>query len=82
MVVSSYGIRRNRKQPVLISFIDVKRDGDRTDRLAVLDVRDSAILLDVDVESVGFKVLGHHHAWLDYATFLWQILLAEILRGA
>lgn len=48
----------------------------------MLDVRDSAVFLDVDVEPVGLKVLRDHHAGLNYATFLWQISLAEILQGA
>lgn len=40
-------------------------------------VRDSTILLDVDVESVGVEVLGHHHTRLDDTRLLWKLPLAE-----
>lgn len=47
--------------------------------LTVLDVTDSAIFLEVDVESLGLEVLGDHHSRLDDTALLRQILLAEAL---
>lgn len=46
--------------------------------LSVLNMRDGAIFLDMHVESVGSEILGYHHARVDYATRLRQILLAEV----
>lgn len=51
-------------------------------QLTVLHVRDGAVLVDVDVEAIGLKVLGHHHAGLDDAVLLGQVFLAEALRGS
>jgi hypothetical protein len=40
-------------------------------------VRNGAVLVEVDVEPVLLKVLGHHHAGLDDARLFWQVSLAE-----
>jgi hypothetical protein len=47
--------------------------------LAMLNMSDCAVLLDVDVESVGVEVLSNHHAGADYAALLRQVLLGEAL---
>lgn len=47
--------------------------------LTVLDVRNGAILLDVNIQSVGLKVLGDHHARLNDAGFLGEVPLAKCL---
>ena len=46
---------------------------------AMRHVRDSTVLLDVDVEPVGVEVLCHHRARLDDTRLLWEIALAECL---
>lgn len=45
----------------------------------VLDMRNGAVLFEVDVESLGLEVFGHHHARLDNPRLLWEIPLAEAL---
>jgi hypothetical protein len=45
----------------------------------VNDVRDGAVVLEVDVETVRPEVLGDHHAGLDDARLLGQLALAEAL---
>lgn len=54
---------------------------DRILRLStVLNMRHRPILFDMDIETVGFKVLGNHHARLDDAVLLGEVSLAEALR--
>ncbi len=48
--------------------------------LAMGHMRDGAILLDVDVEPLGDKISGHHHARLDDARLLRELRHAESLR--
>ena len=48
-------------------------------RSTVLDVADSAVLLHVDVETLRLVILGDHHARLNDAALLGEILLAEVL---
>ena len=55
----------------LLSFIAMFRSS------TVVDVRDSSVLLDVHIQSVGLEVLGDHHARLDDARRLGQLGLAE-----
>ena len=50
--------------------------------LTVLDVRDGAILLQVDIETVWLEVLGHHHARFDDAGFLGEVTLGKALETA
>lgn len=45
----------------------------------MLDVADSAVILDVNVEAVWAEVLGHDGARGDDATLLGEVLLAEVL---
>jgi hypothetical protein len=47
--------------------------------LTMLDVRDGAILVDMNVEAVGPVILGDHHAGLDDPVLLGEVLLAETL---
>lgn len=51
------------------------------DRLSVEDVRDGAVLVEVDVQPLLVVVLGYHHARRDDAVLLGQVLLAERLQG-
>lgn len=39
----------------------------------------SAVILDVDVQSLRNEILSHHHAGFDDAALLGEILLAEVL---
>jgi hypothetical protein len=48
-------------------------------RLAVHDVTDGAIVLEVNVETLGLEVLSDHHSRLDDTALLREILLAETL---
>ena len=45
------------------------------------DVGDGSILLHVNIESLGDKVFGHHHAGLYDARWLGQICLAKGLKS-
>lgn len=47
--------------------------------LTMLDVRDGAILVDMNVEAVGLVILRDHHAGLNDPVLLGEILLAETL---
>lgn len=49
--------------------------------LAVRDVRDLVLVIDVHIQPVLPEVLGHHHARLDDARLLGQVLLGEELHG-
>lgn len=44
------------------------------------DVRDSAIFLDMHIESIGLVILGNHHAGRDHAAFFREILLTKALK--
>lgn len=41
------------------------------------NVRDSPVILDMDIESVGVEIPSHYRAWRDDACLLWQLPLAE-----
>lgn len=47
--------------------------------LTMLDVRDGAVFVDMDIEAVGLVILGDHHARLDDPVLLREVLLAETL---
>lgn len=46
----------------------------------MLNMRDSAVLLQVDIQTLRLEVLGHHHAGFDDASFLGQIALGKALE--
>lgn len=51
----------------------------RCGHLTVLDMGHGAVILDVDIQSVGVEVFGYHHARLNDTALLGEILLAKVL---
>lgn len=47
--------------------------------LTVLDMADGTVLLHVDIETLRLEILSDHHARLNDAALLREILLAEVL---
>lgn len=45
----------------------------------MLNVAYSAVVLDMDIQSVRDEILSHHHARLNDTALLREILLAEVL---
>lgn len=48
--------------------------------LAVIDSRNNARIINMNVQAVYTIISGGHLAWLDDSMFLWQVLLAKGLK--